>query len=167
MLVHQNQGAFIKDRLILHNILLGQELLRGYNRTKLSSRCVIKVDLKKAYDSLSWSFLLQLLEAYRFPSRLVTWIAVCVCSAKYSLVVNGEHVGCIEGMKGLRQGDPVSPLLFVLVMEYLTRLLQARTAHSPFRYHPGCKQLKIINLCFADDLLLFCQGRVPSVQLIL
>lgn len=58
-----------------------------------------------------------------FPSRFVKWVEACVCYARYSLVINGEQTGFIRRRKGLRQGDPLSLLLFFLVMEYLARLL--------------------------------------------
>lgn len=107
------------------------------------------------------------MKALRFPQQFVTWVVACVCSAHYSLVVNGETVGYITGRKGLRQGDPQSPLLFVLVMEYLTRILAKATTTSRFCFHPSCKQLKISSLCFADDLLLFSKGTLQSVQCLL
>ncbi|XP_062104139.1 uncharacterized protein LOC133815299 [Humulus lupulus] len=74
--------------------------------------------------------------------------------------------GKFKGEKGLRQGDPMSPLLFVLIMQYLTRSLQLAVLNSTFRYHPMCKSLKLLNLCFADDLLLFCKGSHSTVSII-
>ncbi|XP_062085791.1 uncharacterized protein LOC133791900 [Humulus lupulus] len=80
--------------------------------------------------------------------------------------MNGRVQGSFLGRKGLRQGDPISPLLFVLVMEYFTRLLIQATKNKEFRYHPSCKKLKLVSLCFADDLVLFCKGAARSVQII-
>ncbi|XP_062103358.1 uncharacterized protein LOC133814412 [Humulus lupulus] len=71
-----------------------------------------------------------------------------------------------RGVKGLRQGDPISPLLFVLIMEYLTWLLQLGAQQKEFRYHPMRKSLKIINLCFADDLVIFCKANSGSSQVV-
>ena len=81
-------------------------------------------------------------------------------------MINGRLQGGFQGVKGLRQGDPISPLLFVLVMEYLSRLLQLGALQHNFRFHPMCKSLKIINLCFADDLVIFCKANRNSVQII-
>ncbi|XP_062089402.1 uncharacterized protein LOC133795936 [Humulus lupulus] len=92
------------------------------------------------------------------------WVMSCVRSTSYFLVINGRIQGKFKGEKGLRQGDPMSPLLFVLIMEYLTRSLQHVPLNSPFRFHPMCKSLKLINLCFADDLLIFCKGTLPAVR---
>ncbi|XP_062079234.1 uncharacterized protein LOC133783600 [Humulus lupulus] len=81
-------------------------------------------------------------------------------------MLNGRVQGGFRGVKGLRQGDPISPLLFVLVMEYLTRLLQLGVQQKDFRYHPMCKSLKVINLCFADDLVIFCKANSSSAQVV-
>ncbi|XP_062103917.1 uncharacterized protein LOC133815045 [Humulus lupulus] len=68
------------------------------------------------------------------------------------------------GRKCLRQGDPMSPILFVLIMEYMTRSLQLASRSPSFRFHPMCKSLKLVNLCFADDIILFCKGSVGAVS---
>lgn len=94
------------------------------------------------------------------------WIITCASWVSYSLVLNGEPLPYFEAKRGLRQGDPVSPLLFVVVMEYLNRLLKQAT-HSPhFRSHPGCKELDLNCLAFADDVLVFCKGQEVSVRLV-
>ncbi|XP_062112716.1 uncharacterized protein LOC133823876 [Humulus lupulus] len=80
--------------------------------------------------------------------------------------MNGRIQGKFIGQKGLRQGDPISHLLFVLVMEYLTRLLIQALHHKDFRFHPMCENLKLVSLCFADDLVMFCKGNIHLVQIL-
>lgn len=71
----------------------------------------------------------------------------------FTIKINGEGHGFFAGKRGLRQGDPMSPPLFVLVMEYLSRTLKCKGEFSDFQYHPMCKKLKLTRLIFADDLL--------------
>ncbi|KAK6120883.1 hypothetical protein DH2020_045380 [Rehmannia glutinosa] len=91
----------------------------------------------------------------------------CVSSASYSICINGSLQGKFPGKRGLRQGDPMSPALFLLCMEYLSRLLKVRTNTSDFKYHPRCEALKITHLAFADDLMLFSKGDLPSVKILI
>ncbi|GJR18473.1 putative reverse transcriptase domain-containing protein [Tanacetum coccineum] len=99
---------------------------------------------------------------------MVQWIMVCVSGASYSISVNGNLHGYFKGKRGLRQGDPLSPYLFTLVMETLTLLLQRRIWNSEeLQYHHLCNKQRIINLCFADGLFLFAHGHPSSVSVIM
>lgn len=82
----------------------------------------------------------------------------------YSLVINGEPTTFFQDKQGLRQGDPLSPLLFTLVMEYLSRIFLLAARDPSFRHHPYCKPLNMVSLAFADDLLVFCKGQDFSVS---
>lgn len=92
---------------------------------------------------------------------------ICVTSVSYGYVVNGNVTQYLREKRGLRQGDPLSPLLFVLVMEYLYRLLHELKSVPDFNFHAKCEKLSIVNLSFADDLLLFARGDVKSVELLM
>lgn len=83
---------------------------------------------------------------------------------KFTLLINGNTEGFFEAKRGLRQGDPMSPLLFVLCMDYLTRILACIGDLQEFKYFIGCSTLKINHMCFADDLILFCKGK-PSLPI--
>ncbi|XP_059315549.1 secreted RxLR effector protein 78-like [Lycium ferocissimum] len=126
---------------------------------------MIKVDLQKAYDSVEWVFLEQVMEGIGFPAKFSKWIMTCVKIANYSILVNREP--CQEpfdAAKGLRQGDPISPFLFVLAMEYLSRSLNLLKEKKEFKYHPKCAKLGITHLRFTDDLLLFARGDLNAVS---
>ncbi|KAL0283960.1 UNVERIFIED_CONTAM: Retrovirus-related Pol polyprotein from type-2 retrotransposable element R2DM [Sesamum radiatum] len=163
LLVDFSQNAFVPGRSIADNILLAQELLTGYNQLKLPKRCTIKVDIQKAYDSVQWDFMLECLKLFRFPSKFITWIAQCLTTVSFSISLNGSVHGFFAGARGLRQGDPMSPYLFVLVMELFHALLKFRIrTDGRFQHHWKCEDLNILNLGFADDVLLFCAGHVES-----
>lgn len=95
------------------------------------------------------------------------WIMVCMRIVSYRYIINGSPSRILQAKRGLRQGDPVSPLLFVLIMEYLHRCLQKLKMQPDFNFHPRCERLGIINICFADDLLMFVRGDVGSVQVLM
>ncbi|GKD06675.1 RNA-directed DNA polymerase, eukaryota, reverse transcriptase zinc-binding domain protein [Tanacetum coccineum] len=90
---------------------------------------------------------------------MVVWIMKCVTTVAFSICINSERHGYFKRGRGLRQGDPMSPYLFILVMELLTLIIQRRIRNSnDFRYHHKCKELQLVNLCFVDDLMIFCDG---------
>lgn len=101
-IISDNQGAFIKGGSLAHNILIIQDLLRAYGRANISSRCMMKIDLSKAYDTISWRFVENLLNALCFSTKFVKWTMSCLSSAHYSLLINGRIQGEFEGRKGLR-----------------------------------------------------------------
>lgn len=158
ILISENQSAFARDRSIMTNILICQDIVKNYHRPVGMSRCLMKIDLKEAYDTVDWSFLLAVLEAMNFPRQFVSWIETCLKSAKFSVVINGQPCDYFEAKRGLRQGDPISPYLFVLVMEVFTRQMLELEENENFKYHPKCKQLKITHLVFADDVMLVCKA---------
>ncbi|CAK8538445.1 unnamed protein product [Lathyrus sativus] len=87
-----------------------------------------------------------------------------VSTISYRFNVNGQLTDILEAKMGLRQGDPISPLLFVIVMECLNRYLYKMQEDCDFNFHPKCEKLKITNLCFEDDLLMFARGDKVSVE---
>ncbi|GJY65054.1 ribonuclease H-like domain-containing protein [Tanacetum coccineum] len=165
-LVNINQSAFVPGRRISDNILLTQELMHNYHLDRGVPRCAFKVDIQKAYDTVDWNFLRAVLIGFGFHHRMIGWIMECVTSTSFSISINGCLHGYFKGKRGLRQGDPLSPYLFTLVMEVLTLMLhrRARVTNS-FTYHRYCSKLNIINLCFADDLFLFAHGDVDSARI--
>ncbi|GJV26677.1 retrovirus-related pol polyprotein from transposon TNT 1-94 [Tanacetum coccineum] len=168
VLVSPNQSAFVPGRRISDNILLTQELMHNYHLDRGSPRCAFKLEIQKAYDTVDWGFLKRILGQFGFHPRMIGWIIECVSTTSYSICVNGILHGYFCGKHGLRQGDPLSPYLFTLVMEVLTLMLHRRVRNSNlFTYHRYCSKMKIIYLCFANDLFLFAHGDVESARVIM
>lgn len=122
----------------------------------------MKLDLKKAYDTLSWDFVKSMLEGLNFPAEFINWIMVCISMAKFSLLLNGSPVGFFSSKKGVRQGDPISPYIFVLAIEYLSRLLNSLKDNPEFKYHSKCKSQQLNHLVFVDDIMGFCKADMKS-----
>lgn len=112
-LVDKAQSAFIQGHLIYDNIHLAEQFLRQYERKRVSPRCLLKIDIHKAYDSVNWEFLDDVLRGLNFPEHFCGWIRECVLTTAYSISLNGEIQGFFPGMQGLRQGDrSVIPISF-------------------------------------------------------
>ncbi|KAL9681181.1 hypothetical protein QQ045_012962 [Rhodiola kirilowii] len=158
------QGAFVKDRSIVGNICLAQQLLSGYGRKNVSGRMAWKIDLRKAYDTIDWSFITSMLEKLKFPSKFIAWMVMCIQSTSYSVMINGEMIDFFPGKRGLRQGDPLSPFLFNIAMECLSRMMNRLNKSAGFYYHPKCHRIKLSHIMFADDLILFSSGRSSAIS---
>ncbi|XP_057526473.1 uncharacterized protein LOC130805706 [Amaranthus tricolor] len=154
-IISQNQGAFVTGRLISHNILLCHDLVKHYSKRNCYPSCMIKVDLRKTYDTMDWDFIHDMLITLNFPPQVIKIIMVCITSTQYSLMVDGSPSNIFKPKRGLQQGDPLSSLLYVIGMEYLSRILMEAGGNQQFRFHLRCKGLKLNHLCFADDLMLF------------
>lgn len=121
---------------------------------------MIKIDLQKAYDSVEWPYLEQVMVELGFPYKFISWIMACVTTVNYTILFNGETSEPFNAAKGLRQGDPISPFLFAIAMEYLIRGLNSLKMSKEFKFHPRCAKLGVTHLCFADDLR---RGDLPSI----
>lgn len=121
------QAAFIPGRRGANNFIIVQELIHTIGRTKgRKGYTTIKIDLEKAYDRIEWSFIREMLIMFNFPDKLVELIMSCVSSVSTSLLFNG---GCLDSFcpsRGFRQGDPLSPYLFIICMEYLGHLIEEK-----------------------------------------
>ncbi|KAL9676223.1 hypothetical protein QQ045_004436 [Rhodiola kirilowii] len=162
--VDQSQAAFLKGRNISYNISLVQELLCKYNQKHLSKRCMLKIDISKAYAMVDWKFQKGILESFRFPLQFVNWIMACVTTSKFSMLINGCLEGYFSSSRGVRQGDPISPYLFTLVMEVLSRLLGQIRQSDEYLYHPECAKINLSHMMFADDMILFSKADLGSLM---
>lgn len=106
-LIGASQSVFVLGRNITHNISLAHELVAGYKRKFFTQRCLMKIDICKAYDMVNWNFLKNALELFGFPNVFIKWVLACVTPARFSLLISGELVDYLDSNRGLRQCDPI------------------------------------------------------------
>ncbi|KAL2252829.1 UNVERIFIED_CONTAM: hypothetical protein Sindi_0077600 [Sesamum indicum] len=163
-LAHVRQLLF-REEALGTTLCLAQKLFSGYNQMRLPPRCALKVDIRKAYDTVEWDFLLAVLQLFGFPPTFTRWIEECVSTTSFSIGLNGKPHGFFAGARGLRQRDPLSPYLFVLVMEALhLGFLQRIEQDIQFTYRWKCESSKVFQMGFADDLLLLCRADLDSIR---
>lgn len=163
-LISNKQAAFLKGRSISGNALLMHELVRNYHKKGGQERCVGKVDIIKAYDTVRRSFLLEVAKILNFPPIFINWVMNCFCIARFSINLNGLLMGYFDSSRGLKQEDPISPYLFLLVMEVFTQLFDDNIRALGFDYHPRCESLKLSHIIFADDLFLMATANAKSLS---
>ena len=159
-LVSPFQTAFVSGRRGSDNLIIAQELV--YTLSKKRGKqgfMIMKLDLKKAFDRMEWSFVRRVLIHFGFPPTIIKLILSCISSTSTSLLFNGSKLSPFLASRGLRQGDPLSPYLFILCMEFLGALIDRKCASGDWtkvkasRGGPGFS-----HVFFADDLLLFAKA---------
>jgi hypothetical protein len=165
--VSHSQTAFIKGRQILDSVLVANECVDSRIRSETPG-IICKLDLEKAYDHVSWEFLLYVLKRCGFGERWHGWIAHCISTVCFSININGSPSRFFRSSQGLRQGDHLSPLLFVLVMEAFSRMIYATVDSgrlSGFLVGSSTQDTMMVShLLFADDTLIFCDPIADQIR---
>ena len=157
-LIGEAQTAFIKGRQILDGALIANETVQWLKRKKKPG-ILMKLDFEKAYDTLSWDSVDNVLREMGFGVKWRRWIEACITTPRVSILFNGNPCKPFKMGRGVRQGDPLSPFLFVLVAEVLNKLLMKAESIGLFRgLKVGRRGEIVTHLQFADDTLLFCEA---------
>ncbi|CAL1374667.1 unnamed protein product [Linum trigynum] len=165
-LVSEMQAAFTGGRLIQDNIIIVHEILHHF-KTRRSGNwdMMIKLDMRKAYDLVDWECLDAILLAYGFADKWRGWIRSCVQTVRFSLLMNGSPTEKFQPSRGIRQGDPISPLLFILMSNALSFLIDKAVDKGEIqgiKLNPNCP--RISHCLFADDTVIFGKASVKEVD---
>ena len=163
-LIGETQTALVRGRQILDGALIANEVVNWLKRRKKAG-VLLKLDFEKAYDTISWRSVDSVLKEMGFGEKWRKWIDSCISTPKISILFNGNPCKPFKTGRGLRQGDPLSPFLFVLVAEVLNRLMIKAASMGLYQgLQVGGNRETLTHLQFADDTLLFCEPNELYLQ---
>ena len=128
-LISQEQTSYVQGRQILNNVIQSHEVVHSLKSNKQAGM-IMQLDLMKAYDKLSWSYIRAVIRAYGFDHNWIRWVMALVSTASFSILLNGNPSRTFIPFRVLRQGDPLSPFFFVLIMEGLGRAIKMENAEG-------------------------------------
>jgi len=159
------QRGFIRGRNIKDCICLTSEAINVLNKKSFGGNMALKVDIEKAFDTLDWNFLLRVLKAFGFNDIFCNWIQSILASAKISISINGKLHGFFSCSRGVRQGDPLSPLLFCLAEEVISRSTTKLVREGKLKLILGSRNNPVpSHILYADDIMLFCKASNSNIQ---
>ena len=149
----------MNGRQILDSVLIGLECIDSRLKTGIP-RVLCKLDVEKAYDHVSWDFLMYMLQRSGFSNKWRKWILCCISTVKFSILLNGSPSDFFGSSKGIQQEDPLSPMLFDIVMEALNRMLDVVATAGQFLGsfvgNTASTSMMVSHLLFTNDTLIFC-----------
>ncbi|KAI0515590.1 hypothetical protein KFK09_008255 [Dendrobium nobile] len=157
-IIHESQSGFITNRCSTDNIILAAEILRDFKGC--TKKFCAKLDIKKAFDTVSREFIIARMLQKGFPEAFVTWIKGCISDVHFSICLNGYLEGFFKSTSGLRQGCPLSPLLFCIAMDGLSQILSDTHNFKGI----NCKDFHISHLMYADDLLVVGETSIDNAR---
>jgi hypothetical protein len=164
-IISEEQSTFVPGRLITDNVLVVFEsvhAMRGRKKGNFFS-CAVKLDMMNAYDRVEWHYMVAILLKFGFSINFIRLIMKCVTSIRFAVRVNGELLPFFTPSRGLRQGDPMSPYLFLLCAEGFTPLLKFFGGNYVDKeIRVSFRSPWVNHLLFADDSLIFISANVQS-----
>ena len=162
-IISESQNALVLERQILDSVLIANECLDGRLKAGIPG-VLCKLDVEKVFDHVSWDFLMYLLQQCGFSEKWRKWILFCISTVRFSILINGTLKDFFGSSRGLCQGDRLSPLLIVIVMEALSCLLDGEVLAGHISgFTVGTRTntpLMVTHLLIADDMLIFCDASI-------
>ena len=161
--VVDNQFTFVNNRQITYAILSANEAV-DYWKARRRTCFVFKIDLEKAFDTINWKFNDLLLIKKNCPHRWRKWIKACITGVQYSIIINGQPKGRIIPKRGLRQGNPLSPFIFVLALDYLSAILNHLNSFKVVRGGVFKNNCNINHILYTYDILIFVEDNDMAIS---
>uniref|UniRef100_A0A803NWW7 Reverse transcriptase n=1 Tax=Cannabis sativa TaxID=3483 RepID=A0A803NWW7_CANSA len=165
-LISPFQSAFIPGRWIAESSILTQELVQTIRRKRgMGGLMAIKLDMHNAYDRMEWTFIRKVLRANGFDEKSCGLIMSCVTGVTYSAILNGTPLKKFQPQRGLRQGDPLSPFIFLQCQEVLSKIIQKHERENKIHgIQIARAAIPISHLMFADDTILFARANKEEAK---
>jgi hypothetical protein len=164
-IISEEQKGFIHDRNIKDCLCVASEAANLLHNKSFGGNLALKIDITKAFDTLNWSFLLKVLKTFGFNDTFINWIHVILQSAFLSVSINGKSHGYFNCSRGVRQGDPLSPLLFCLAEDVLSRSISKLVSDGKLYLIKGTRNFMVPSHSFyANDLMIFCKGTLSGLK---
>jgi hypothetical protein len=161
-MVNRNQNAFIQTRSIHDNYKYVQRAAVLIRKKKIPM-LLLKLDISKAFDTLSWPFLVEVLQAHGFSNKWCNWIETLLITASSRNLLNGHQGPSIRLMRGVCQGDSLSPMLFIIAMDVLHRLFH-KAAQDGILRRMAPPEIKFQCSMYADDAILFIRPTIREAN---
>ncbi|XP_040994329.1 uncharacterized protein LOC121240869 [Juglans microcarpa x Juglans regia] len=155
------KSAFVPNRLIYDNVIMAFEALHTMKAKMIGKEgyIALKLDMSKAYDRLEWSFIKAVFIKMDFCNQWIELVMKCIETVSYAIIVNGNPQESFHPTRGIRQGDPLSPYIFIICAEALSSLINKAEGEGLIHGVPIAKnRLRVSHLFFADDCLIFCKA---------
>jgi len=166
-LITPEQAAFVSGRQIQDNIMVVQEVIHQFKIRSKSNKfnLILKTDMQKAYDRVEWDFIAACLKQLGFTDRWVMLVMACITTVSFTIRFSGELLPSFKPTRGLRQGDPLSPYIFILMANALSTVINQALSLGHLqgiRFNRACPQLS--HLFFADDAVFFLKDSISECQ---
>ncbi|VFQ87851.1 unnamed protein product [Cuscuta campestris] len=162
-IISPEQAGFQKGKGIEEHILLTNELMLHLQSKVRGGNIMVKLDMAKAFDKMSWTYLEAILKAFGFNEQATSLLLQNLRATHLSILINGKPTGYFKINRGVKQGDPLSPLLFIIGSEGFSRVLYHAISTGFISPYKAGKQKVVSHLAFVDDLIVFLKGDIKNL----
>ncbi|PKU71973.1 5'-3' exoribonuclease 2 [Dendrobium catenatum] len=165
-IIFYNQTGFVKGRGFFDSVLLAQEITHDIIAKVKGGNIIFKLDFTKAYDNMNWNFLYTILFLFGFSQSFILFISNNIENCYFSMIINGRNHNFFKSFQGLRQGDPLSHALFIIIVEYLSMGIEELYKRYLKPFFHTISGLPITHLSFADNFIIFLKGTINNIKVL-